>query len=276
MVALVGVAAMRAAEPARGVPAALAYLEKEVPRWRAEHACHSCHNDGDGLRALLLGGRGKAAPVAIAALADPSKWDSPLARLQFAAAAREALRAGAVEAAVLARAAALVAADQQADGRWKVEEELAAGSPVTYGSVLATFMARGVLEAANAKEYAAAIARATTWLSAREPKHVSELAVLAWALGRPADRTKLLAAQLPNGSWNNEPFDTALALLALGGDNAKARAYLLEAQFEPGGWPGTTRPAGGESYAQHISTTAWVAMALMLPEAGATASRAAR
>ncbi len=213
---------------------------------------------------MLLGGRAKAAPVAIAALADPSKWDSPLARLQFAAAAREALRAGAVGPAVLTRAAALVAADQQPDGRWKVDEELAAGSPVTYGSVLATFLARGVLEMANAPhQYATAITRATAWLSAREPKHVSELAVLVWARNRPADRAKLLAAQLPKGSWNNEPFDTALALLALKGDNPKARAYLLEAQFEPGGWPGTTRPAGGDSYAQHISSTAWVVMALM-------------
>jgi len=70
---------------------------------------------------------------------------------------------------------------------------------------------------------------------------------------------------LPNGSWNNEPFDTALALLALGGANERARAYLLEAQYEPGGWPGTTRPAGGDSYPQHISTTAWVTLALMQP-----------
>ncbi|MBM3794850.1 MAG: hypothetical protein FJW31_12440 [Acidobacteria bacterium] len=193
VVALASAAVACAAKAARGLPAALAYLEKEVPRWRAEDACHSCHNDVDGLRALLLGGRAKAAPVAIAGLADSAKCDSPLVRLPFAAAAREAVQAGAADRSVVTRAAALVAADQRTDGRWKVEEELAAGSPVTYGSVLATFMARGVLEAAAPREYRPRIDRATAWLSARKPRHVSELAVLLWALQRPGDRAKLLA-----------------------------------------------------------------------------------
>ena len=89
------------------------------------------------------------------------------------------------------------------------------------------------------------------------------------ALGREADRGRLTAAQLKNGSWNNEPFDTALACLALGGTNpaaaARARQYLISAQWSGGGWPATTRPAGGDSYAQHISTTAWVVLSLTAP-----------
>ena len=33
---------------------ALAYLAIEVPRWSSEHKCFSCHNNGDGARALYL------------------------------------------------------------------------------------------------------------------------------------------------------------------------------------------------------------------------------
>ena len=31
----------------------MAYLRTEVPRWRREHPCYSCHNNGDATRALL-------------------------------------------------------------------------------------------------------------------------------------------------------------------------------------------------------------------------------
>ena len=34
---------------ARGVD----YLKVEVPKWKAEHSCYSCHNNGDATRALL-------------------------------------------------------------------------------------------------------------------------------------------------------------------------------------------------------------------------------
>ena len=39
-----------AAAIARGV----GYLTKEVPKWKAEHPCYSCHNNGDATRALLV------------------------------------------------------------------------------------------------------------------------------------------------------------------------------------------------------------------------------
>ena len=43
----------------------------------------------------------------------------------------------------------------------------------------------------------------------------------------------------------------------------RGRDFLVASQEEDGGWPGTTRPAGGDSYAQRVSTSAWAAMALL-------------
>ena len=94
----------------------------------------------------------------------------------------------------------------------------------------------------------------------------------AWALAFPTDTAaaqKLLAAQGCDGGWGvrsrrpAEVFDTAIALLALGGKNAKAHEFLIGRQLENGSWPETTRPAGAQSYAHAISTSAWAAMALL-------------
>ena len=98
----------------------------------------------------------------------------------------------------------------------------------------------------------------------------------------------LKRGQGPDGGWGpyvtsqSEPFDTALAVLALAGvrsvdalstspysdrdlDGAidRAREYLVGAQSPDGSWPETTRPPNGESYAQRISTTAWSLLALL-------------
>jgi len=43
----------------------------------------------------------------------------------------------------------------------------------------------------------------------------------------------------------------------------RGRAYLVSIQNEDGSWTETTRPPGGESYAQRISTTGWAALALL-------------
>src|SRR5436305_12386153 len=36
---------------------AIAFLGREVPRWQRENHCYSCHNNGDGARALLEAAR---------------------------------------------------------------------------------------------------------------------------------------------------------------------------------------------------------------------------
>jgi squalene cyclase len=91
--------------------------------------------------------------------------------------------------------------------------------------------------------------------------------------------SQLLAAQASDGGWGPqarmpaEPFDTALALLALqaaGGPPAaiaRGRAWLIARQETSGGWPETTRPPGQQSYAEHISTTGWAAYALLATDA---------
>jgi squalene cyclase len=61
-----------------------------------------------------------------------------------------------------------------------------------------------------------------------------------------------------------EVFDTAMALLALievrkepGVDELiwRGGAFLVAQQQPDGSWTETTRPSGGESYAQRLSTT---------------------
>ena len=94
--------------------------------------------------------------------------------------------------------------------------------------------------------------------------------------------------QAPSGGWgpyvssSEEPFDTALVLLALNvmldePDLAngvysevelreavsRGRAFLFERQVSEGGWPETTRPPGQLSYAQYLSTSGWVTLALI-------------
>ena len=84
---------------ARGV----GYLTKEVPKWKAEHPCYSCHNNGDATRALLVAGAkghdiGTSLDDTLTFLKQPGKWDQnktpdgfddkQLARVQFASAPR--------------------------------------------------------------------------------------------------------------------------------------------------------------------------------------------
>jgi squalene cyclase len=87
-------------------------------------------------------------------------------------------------------------------------------------------------------------------------------------------REYLLRAQTSDGGWGEYPempaqvFDTAIAVIALRGQGldqaaTKGRAWLVARQQPDGGWPETTRPAGAQSYAQHISTTAWALIALL-------------
>src|SRR5262249_30118388 len=144
---------------------ALAYLAREVPRWARENKCYSCHNNGDAARALYVAVR-VSHPVPMNALDDTSRWlerpqqwdhnggegpysDKKLARIQFAAALLTALDAGLVkDRQALVRAAQLVVEQQEKDGSWQVDAFGAIGSPVTYGSCLATYQARRILQSA--------------------------------------------------------------------------------------------------------------------------------
>jgi hypothetical protein len=42
------------------------------------------------------------------------------------------------------------------------------------------------------------------------------------------------------------------------------RRFLIATQQPDGGWIETTRPPGGVSYAQRISTTSWATLALLV------------
>lgn len=281
---------------------AVAFLSDEVPRWHAENGCYSCHNNGDAVRALVAASRrgfDVAAPLAdtLDFLGRPADWadnsrggefdDRALARVQFAAALVDAADAGLVPRNAIVPAARLVARDQQADGSWRLDPSRSLGSPATYGTALATWSARRTLRAAGVAEFAPAIARADAWVRARSPQVLPDLAATLLIVAEADDsagvalRTHALAALLDqqqrSGGWGPyptvrpEPFDTALALLALaaqprtgriGESIARGRAWLRGAALPDGSWLETTRPAGQRSYAQLISTTGWAAVAL--------------
>ncbi len=227
---------------------------------------------------------------------DPSYSDKRLTHIQFAAALSSAVQCGAVkDRRALEQAAEILVRDQQPDGSWPVDAAGTVGSPATYGAVLATHQAVSVLRGADKRKYQDAIARSDAWLTKVDPRSVLDAAAIL--LARPADHGKEPAervsraldivrrGQSRDGGWGPyasappEPFDTAVVLLALSHRapmpiDAKemvqqGRAFLVRSQREAGDWPETTRPAGGESYAQRISTTAWATLALL--ETGKTA-----
>ncbi len=238
---------------------ALAYLEREVPRWSAENHCYSCHNNGDAARALYAAARaGRKLPPR--ALADTSRWlarpagwdhnggegefsDKKLADLQFAAALVAAADAGLVkDRDALAQAARRVAGWQDRDGRWAIGTGEPIGSPATHGTALATYLARETLRRADARKYRAAVARADAWARAVPVKTVLDAAAVLLLLGRADDaaaraqRRRCLElirkGQSRDGGWGPyvnaapEPFDTAVVVLALAGQGGDEAARL--------------------------------------------------
>lgn len=333
-----------AVTPEQAITRAVTFLAREVPVWPSQNRCYSCHNNGDAFRALHLAAEaaGDNMPaVPSKALADTAVWlrkpdgwkenggeeefsDKRLATVQFAVALAQLERAGGAKANQQARsllaAAQLVVEQQAADGSWPIDAAGSVGSPVTYGTPLATVMARAVLHQADPKRFQDSIAKADRWLAAFRPQRVFDAAALLLWLTDPAipaastDDAKLQREQRiaecvniirqgqgEDGGWGPfatsaaEPFDTALVLLALkqlgpgayrvavapaaanAGEPApkveaaqdwaqmieRGRSYLAATQYDDGSWPETTRPAGGESYAQRMSTTAWATMALI-------------
>jgi hypothetical protein len=298
-------AALALAVPAAGADPerrAVAYLAHETPRWYAGNHCFSCHNNGDGARALFLAvQRGYAVPASalqdtLRWLRDPAGWDhnpgnpgfsdKRLARIQFAAALAEAWSTGYTrDRDAVSRAAESLVQEQERDGEflgsWKIDTGGVAGAPATYGSALATYMARRTLEIADARRFAQPIGRANQWLNFTQPQNVLDRAAILLALPRSAPKhlQALLAAQTSDGGWGPQPhapaeaFDTAVALLALHGVRdvrnaapaiARGRAFLVKFQLADGSWPETTRPSGFTSYAERISTAAWAVYALLI------------
>lgn len=282
----------------------IAYLVREVPRWRPENNCYSCHHNGDAARALFAAHAAgfKVPPTALddtlAWLRRPADWDhnggegpfsdKRLARLQFTAALVSAHTSGfEVPDATRAEAAQLLVTDQAPDGSWPVEAEDQLGSPATYGRHLATAVAFESLTAIDPQAYEPALGRARRYLTSRPARTVLEASAILYGLGpatpaplRDHCLATLEAGRSPDGGWGPyinappEPFDTAVALLALarvrdGLTPAQrawipaARAHLLANRLPDGSWPETTRPPGAQSHAQHLSTTAWAARALL-------------
>lgn len=284
---------------------AIAYLAREVPRWWKNNQCFSCHNNGDAARALYTALR-LSYELPAEALSDTTRWlsrpagwdenrgdpqvsDKKLARIQFAAALVEAFEYGVVkDLKVLRESAESLLPYQDPDGSWKVDAGAAVGSPVTYGVGIATWLARQALEKANDGRFREPVERAAEWFRKVQISSVPDAAAAALALQALSDtrsRAKfreclnlIRRGQASDGGWGPyihappEPFDTALALLALAGERTlpefrsaveKGRSYLLRTQLSEGGWRETTRPPGGQSYAQHISTSGWAALALL-------------
>jgi len=219
---------------------------------------------------------------------DAAFSDKRLARLQFASALADADAAGRVaDRSSLVDAADLLAKDQAEDGSWPIDDSAPVGSPATYGPPVATALAVRALGRADRDRFRHAIGRAEGWVRKRPVRNIHDAfsVLLVMAPESEADRDRiaealdlLRRAQNDDGGWGpfprspSEPFDSALALIALsrfagrGGVRemrVRGRAFLVGAQDQDGGWPGTTRPAGGDSYAQRISTSAWAAMALI-------------
>ncbi len=283
---------------------ALSYLMREVPDWRQKHACGSCHNNGDGARALYRA-KSLGYPVPAASLASTADWlatplawereagepgtsDKKLALIQFAAALVDARDAGlSLDAGLLTEVARALARDQDPDGAWRIAQQTSIGSPVAYGPAVATWQATRTLAAADAVGFARETAKAEAFFVAQPAQNVMDAAATVLALAdatseaarkRRREAIELLAlAQGKDGGFGPyrdsapEPFDTALAILALARTRddshreriERGRDYLARTQLEEGGWRETTRPPGYQSYAQHISTTAWATLALL-------------
>ena len=283
---------------ARGVK----YLAVEVPKWKAEHPCYSCHNNGDAARALMVAGArgydiGTSLDDTIGFLKQPAGWnqskaaegfdDKQLARVQFAAALAVAHEHGRAPRRDLENAAKLLVADQKSDGSWTLDQSQSIASPATYGTIIATWSARSTLLKSGLAPSHTAITNADRWIRGLKPQNIIDCAAVILALDRASDaaaeelRRACLAilqnGQSRDGGWGPyvttapQVFDTAMAVQALAlldrpaltDAIARGKAYLVSQQRPDGSWPETTRPADQESYAQRISTTGWALLALL-------------
>ncbi len=292
---------------------AIAYLAREVPAWSRENGCYSCHNNGDGARALFFA-RQHGYTVPDEALADtlawlktPQRWnntkirasaesntpaiddpsisDQRLTDIQFAVALLGAREAGLVrDRSLLDQAALRLIPHQSENGSFDVEPHNLVGTPVTYGTTLATYLSWRVFSASPNPDLRNAREKSSQWLRSNTTARNTPSIVTRglWELDGfgSHDPSLLASVQSPAGGWGPykdspaEIFDTAIALFPLSRlaktsepsvreTIRRGRDYLISQQNADGSWPATTRPTGGESYAQQISTTAWATMALI-------------
>jgi Squalene-hopene cyclase C-terminal domain len=293
------------AEPPTPEAQAVAYLSREVPRWSRENHCYSCHNNGDAARALYRASRAgidvpqKSLEETTRWLTRPSDWDhnggdgpfsdKVLARVVFTTSLQTAVATKWIDdRSVLIRAAERLVLDQADDGSWSGEGDDGTGSPASYGRPLATWLARDSLSSADKRRFHAAIEKADGWLARQKIVTVAGASVALMATVKSTaaggnDRSRqglelLRRGQSDDGGWGPhvssppEPFDTAIALLALANAErspevramiARGRAFLVAQQQQDGSWIETTRPPGDVSYAQRISTTGWATLALL-------------
>lgn len=302
----------QAQAPATPEAKAVAYLLKQVPAWRAGNGCASCHHTGDATRALFMAAHrghdvGDALKDARAFLEAPADWntnkghgdDEVLMRLQFVSALAAAAEKDLNPSPALVEAAKIILADQMPDGSWIPDASDPPHTPLTWGTAVATWMARTALIASGREPDDFAVAQTDRWIRTAEASTVSDAAGIVLGLGVTSDvmadkqRAKLLNmlrfAQRESGGWGAEPgaesatvFDTALVLIALQELEtdprlarstyraeelrdaiAKGRAYLAAQQRADGSWPATMRGGAAESATQRLSTTAWALMALL-------------
>lgn len=230
------------------------YLKVEVPKWKQEHPCYSCHNNGDATRALLVAGAkgydiGTSLDDTLSFLKQPSHWDQnkapsgfddkQLARIQFASALAVAERYGKAASTDLEAAAKLLTADQQPDGSWKLDNSQSLGSPATYGTIIATWSARSTLISSGMQPDNFTIVQTDRWIRGVAPENVLDASATLLALELSSDvmaenlrRTCLgilREGQAPSGGWGPyvtaapQVFDTAMAVLALNALTAEPR-----------------------------------------------------
>jgi len=239
------------------------YLKVEVPKWKMEHPCYSCHNNGDATRALLVAGSkgyeiGTALDDTLAFLKQPARWDQnkapsgfddkTLAKIQFASALAVAERHGKASSTELEAAAKLLVAEQKPDGSWELDSSQSLGSPATYGTIIATWSARSSLIASGMQPDTFTIVQADRWIRGLTPENVLDASATTLALELSSDVMAenlrrnclgiLRSGQSPAGGWGPyvtaapQVFDTAIAVLALSSLDAEPRlarsAYRVE------------------------------------------------
>jgi len=245
---LVGAIGLEAqpADTSAAIAKGVTYLRGEVPKWKSEHPCYSCHNNGDATRALLVAQSkgfdiGNAINDTLAFLREPSKWDQnkapnglddkALARVQFASALAVANRLGKAPDAALQEAAKVLLLDQKADGSWTLDSSQSLGSPATYGTTIATWSARATLIESGKQPDEFVVVQADKWFRSLTPENVLDASAAILALDQTSDvmadrlRATCLSivreGQAAGGGWGPyvtappQVFDTALAVLAL-------------------------------------------------------------